>query len=72
MKRIFARAKAGACLGVGCLKELMLGSFACEKLGIAGQGVPLLKDGCVNTEVDWRILKDYMHLNSALAGGPHL
>lgn len=72
VNRIFAKTKPNACLGVACLKELMLGSFACEKFGIAGQGVPLLKDGCVNTEVDWRILKDCMHLNSAFAGGRHL
>ena len=71
-KKIFAKAKPSACLGVACLKELMLGSFACEKFGIAGQGVPLLKDGCVNTEVDWRILKDRMHLNSACAVGRRL
>ncbi|UCC34005.1 MAG: DUF116 domain-containing protein, partial [Candidatus Bathyarchaeota archaeon] len=63
-KKILVKEKPNALLGVACLKELMLGSFACEKFGIAGQGVALLKDGCVNTEVDWRILNDYMHLNS--------
>ncbi len=69
VKKILVKEKPHACLGVACLKELMLGSFACEKFGIAGQGVPLLKDGCVNTEVSWRTLKDHMHLNSALANG---
>lgn len=63
-KRILAKEKPNACLGVACLKELMLGSFICEKFGVAGQGIALLKDGCVNTEVDWRILNDSMHLNS--------
>nr|NIP66909.1 DUF116 domain-containing protein [Candidatus Bathyarchaeota archaeon]NIU81020.1 DUF116 domain-containing protein [Candidatus Bathyarchaeota archaeon]NIV67676.1 DUF116 domain-containing protein [Candidatus Bathyarchaeota archaeon]NIW16246.1 DUF116 domain-containing protein [Candidatus Bathyarchaeota archaeon]NIW34284.1 DUF116 domain-containing protein [Candidatus Bathyarchaeota archaeon] len=63
-KKILAKEKPDACLGVACLKELMLGSFICEKFGAAGQGVALLRDGCVNTEVDWKILNDRMHLNS--------
>ena len=64
VKKILTREKPNACLGVACLKELMLGSFICEKFGIAGQGIALLKDGCVNTKVDWKILNDHMHLNS--------
>ena len=62
VKKIFAKEKPNAFLGVACLKELMLGSFICEKFGVAGQGIALLKDGCVNTEVDWKILNDHMHL----------
>jgi hypothetical protein len=34
-----------------------MGSFVCEKFGIAGQGVPLLKDGCLETDLDWGMLK---------------
>ncbi len=63
-KKILVKEKPNACLGVACLKELMLGSFICEKSGVVGQGIALLRDGCVNTEVDWKILNDYMHLNS--------
>ena len=63
-KKILTREKPNACLGVACLKELMLGSFICEKFGVAGQGVALLRDGCVNTDVDWKKLNDRMHLNS--------
>ena len=63
-KKILTKEKPNACLGVACLKELMLGSFLCEKFGVAGQGIALLKDGCVNTEVNWRILNDRMHLNA--------
>ena len=69
--KIFAKEKPNACLGVACLKELMLGSFACEKFGIAAQGVPLLRDGCVNTDVNWKTLNDHMHLNSTFADGSH-
>jgi len=61
--KIFAEARPKACLGVACLKELVLGSFVCEKLGIICQGVALLRDGCVNTLVDWKSLNDALHLS---------
>jgi len=53
IERIFRELKPKACLGIACLKELVLGSFICEKFNVASQGVPLIKDGCVNTEVRW-------------------
>jgi len=62
-KKIFLKAKPKACLGVACFKELVLGSFLAEKLGVAGQGVALLRDGCVNTLVDWKSLNDALHLH---------
>jgi hypothetical protein len=61
-KKIFLKVKPKASLGVACFKELVLGSFLCEKLGIIGQGVALLRDGCVNTLVDWQSLNDAIHL----------
>jgi len=60
--KILAKARPKACLGVACLKELVLASFACEKIGIIGQGVALLRDGCVETLVDWKSLNDTLHL----------
>lgn len=39
-------------VGVACMKELVQASGEVERLGIAEQVVPLLKDGCVNTLVD--------------------
>jgi len=60
--KIFARARPKACLGVACLKELVLGSLVCEKFGIIAQGVALLRDGCVDTLVDWKSLNDALHL----------
>jgi hypothetical protein len=61
-RKIFAKEKPKACLGVACLKELMLGSFVCEKLGVIGQGIALLRDGCVNTCVDWKAVSSALHL----------
>jgi len=55
--KIFAKFKPKASLGVGCFKELVMGSFVCEKFGIVGQGLPLLKDGCLETDLDWGLLR---------------
>jgi hypothetical protein len=57
VSKIFEKIKPKACIGVACLKELMLGSFVAEKFGIVTQCVALSKDGCVNTEVEWNVLR---------------
>jgi hypothetical protein len=56
IKKLLSTRRPKACLGIGCFKELILGSFVCEKLGTIAQGMPLLKDGCVDTKVDWESL----------------
>ncbi|MBS7623585.1 DUF116 domain-containing protein [Candidatus Bathyarchaeota archaeon] len=65
--KIFTNLRPRGCLGVGCLKELVLGSFVCEKFGVAGQGLPLLKDGCFETDLDWDMLERMMNSRSGLA-----
>jgi hypothetical protein len=55
-QKILLELKPKASLGVACSKELVLGSFLCEKMGVVGQGVELLKDGCINTLVDLKTL----------------
>jgi hypothetical protein len=57
-KKIILELKPKASMGVACSKELVLGSFLCEKMGVIGQGVSLLRDGCINTLVDLNILND--------------
>jgi hypothetical protein len=57
-QKILLDLKPKASLGVACSKELVLGSFLCEKMGVIGQGVELLRDGCINTLVDLRTLND--------------
>ena len=52
-KRILQKIKPKACLGVACLTELVLGSLMTEKMGIIVQAIKLIKDGCVETEVEW-------------------
>lgn len=51
VEKIIKAFKPKAVLGVACLKELVLGSMVCEKARIPAQGVALLRDGCVETDV---------------------
>jgi len=55
-KKILLELKPKASLGVACYKELVMGSYLCEKVGVIGQGVELLKDGCINTVVNMKSL----------------
>ena len=64
--KILNKEKPKACLGVSCLKELVLGSFVCEKLGVAAQGIALLRDGCVETAVNWKKVNNVLRLNLTL------
>ena len=59
---ILKREKPLACLGIACLKELVLGSFVCEKLGTISHGIALSHDGCVETEVDWNNVENALTL----------
>ena len=62
-KKILLEIKPKASLGVACFKELVLGSFLCEKLGIIGQGVALLRDGCIDTLIDWKALNEALTIH---------
>ena len=61
-KKVLVELKPTASLGVACYKELVMGSYLCEKVGVIGQGVELLKDGCINTIVNMKALKDALHV----------
>ena len=63
-QNILFELKPKASIGVACAKELVLGSYLCEKVGIIGQGVILLKDGCVNTAVDLKSVKEALKVNT--------
>ena len=63
-KTIMVDLKPKASLGVACSKELVMGSYLCEKVGVIGQGVKLLKDGCINTVVDLKTLKDALTVST--------
>ena len=59
-QKILLELKPKASLGVACVKELVLGSYLCEKVGVIGQGVELLKDGCINTVVNIKTVNEAM------------
>ena len=62
-KKILLELKPKASIGVACFQELVMGSFLCEKIGVIGQGVALLRDGCINTIVDMKALKETLNVN---------
>ena len=54
IKNIVKRYKFKAALGVACLPELKEGIKIMKEHNIITSTIPLLKDGCVNTKVDWK------------------
>lgn len=52
VKRILKEEKPKAIFAVACLYELSLGGLLVSHFKIIGRTVPLLRDGCVCTEVD--------------------
>ncbi|MEM1524963.1 MAG: DUF116 domain-containing protein [Nitrososphaerales archaeon] len=67
VERVFKRFKPKACLGVACLKELVMGICLSERFNIIPFTIPLLRDGCVNTNVDWLMLRKALYLNSSIS-----
>ena len=51
-KRLLKEKKVKAVMGVACNFELREGLENCQKFGVPGQGINLLKDGCINTVAD--------------------
>lgn len=52
VKKLTEELKPKAVLGVACYFEGVMGMKESEKYGLIVQFSPLLKDGCVNTDVD--------------------
>jgi hypothetical protein len=53
IKRMVKKYRPRALLGVGCLSEVKDGIDMADKLGITVMGVVTLKEGCVETIVNW-------------------
>ncbi|MEM2884214.1 MAG: DUF116 domain-containing protein [Nitrososphaerales archaeon] len=62
VEKVFNITKPKACLGVACIKELVLGGFVSEKKNVVPYAVALAKDGCINTYVDLEELKASIRL----------
>ena len=53
IKRMVKKYRPGGIIGVGCILEVKEGLALCDQMGIPGMGVVTLKDGCVETIVNW-------------------
>ena len=53
IKRMVKKYRPRAIIGIGCLSEVKEGLEMSDKLGLVGMGVVSLKEGCVETLVDW-------------------
>ncbi|HDR72921.1 MAG TPA: DUF116 domain-containing protein [Methanoculleus sp.] len=53
IKRIVKKYRPEGIIGVGCLMEVKEGFEMTDRFGLVSMGVVTLKDGCVETIVDW-------------------
>lgn len=58
IKRMVKQYHPEALIGVGCLMEIKEGLELCDRIGLIGMGVVTLKDGCVETVLDWNDLTE--------------
>jgi len=67
IKRMIKKYQPQAIVGVGCHMEIKEGLDLCHRYGIPARGVPLLKAGCVATELDWEQFYEAIKEKDALA-----
>lgn len=60
IKRMVKRYRPEAIVGVGCLMEVKEGLEMCDRMGVVAMGFVTLRDGCVETAMDWGDFKDMM------------
>ncbi len=65
IKRIVKAEKPKAIIGVGCLMEVKEGLMLADRLGLVAMGVITLKDGCIETLVNWTEINDLAAGNMA-------
>lgn len=53
IKRMVKKYRPKAIIGVGCLAEVKEGIDMADKIGLVAMGVVTVKEGCVETLVDW-------------------
>ncbi len=64
VERIVKAVRPKAALGVACHKDLNMAMYEISKANIVVQGVPLIRDGCMNTAVDLKELLRLMRIDS--------
>jgi geranylgeranyl pyrophosphate synthase len=65
--RLIESGKVDAVIGVGCMEVLQKMFVSVSKFSIPGIGIPLLSDGCIDTQADMEWIKEelYQYDNSA-------
>ena len=58
IKRMVKKYHPRAIIGVGCLTEVKEGIDMADKIGLVAMGVVTLKEGCVETLVNWQDIYD--------------
>jgi len=58
IKRMVQKYRPKAIIGVGCLMEIKEGLDMCNRNGLVGMGVVTIKDGCIETIVNWHDICD--------------
>jgi hypothetical protein len=69
IKRMVKKYRPQGIIGVGCTLEVKEGLDLCEQLGIPGMGVVTLKDGCVETCVNWNEVLEVASLGITTTSG---
>lgn len=58
VKRLIKAERPKGVIGVGCLMEVREGLMLADRLGLVAMGVVTLKDGCIETLLDWTELNE--------------
>ncbi|MFP4000617.1 MAG: DUF116 domain-containing protein [Thermoplasmata archaeon] len=61
-KKLLKKKNYGAVVAVACHSELVEGFEAAHVFNVLAQGIPLKKEGCVNTEADLREIKEKLRI----------
>ena len=70
IKRMVKKYRPEGIIGVGCILEVKEGLDLCDQLGIPGMGVVTLKDGCVETCVNWNEVLEVASLGIGTGSRP--
>jgi len=60
VEKILRNGKYEAVVGVACGEEIKLAVPLLEKMGVPGQAVPLIKNGCANTKFNIQTLRELL------------
>jgi len=58
IQRMVKKYRPNGIIGVGCIIEVKEGLEMCDRMGICGIGVMTLRDGCVETIINWHDVFD--------------